>query len=144
MDYAGAGKTTTISLLTGLFPPTSGDAIIYGSSIVNNPKRARSSIGICPQLNVLFDRLTVFEHIRFFQQMKGVKASMSETKMAAEEVGLEEFFHTAAAALSGGNKRKLSVAIAFSGGPKCIILDGASKFVMHTCFCFVNISSSLV
>jgi ATP-binding cassette subfamily A (ABC1) protein 3 len=109
-----------ISLLTGLFPPTSGDALIYGKSIVNEPSEARASLGICPQQNILFERLTVLEHIRFFQRIKGLSPDSSNVKHNAEEAGLEEFFHTTAAALSGGNKRKLCVAIALSGNPVSI------------------------
>ena len=109
--------------MTGLFPPSSGDALIYGKSIVKDPNHARSSLGICPQQNILFERLTVLEHIRFFQMIKGERSNREATKAAAKEVGLEEFFHTTASALSGGNKRKLQVSISLCGDPRCVILD---------------------
>jgi ABC-type Na+ transport system ATPase subunit NatA len=119
-----AGKTTAVSLLTGLFPPTSGDCIIYGDSIVSDLVKARRSIGICPQENILFDRLTVFETITFFRRIKGIRSKRADVKAQAEEVGLNDFFHTTASALSGGNKRKLSLAIALCGDPKFLVLDG--------------------
>ena len=70
LGHNGAGKTTTMSILTGLFPPTSGDAIVNGYSILDNIDGVRQSLGLCPQHNVLFDRLTVKEHLKFFIRLK--------------------------------------------------------------------------
>jgi ABC-type multidrug transport system ATPase subunit len=121
---AGAGKTTTVSVMTGLYPPTSGDVSIYGHSIVQELHKARQSIGICPQHNVLFDRLTVMEHMTLFSKIKGVSIETEDLKARALELGLtEDQLKTTAAALSGGNKRKLSVAVALCGNPKFLILD---------------------
>ncbi len=78
-------------------------------------------MGICPQQNVLFDNLTVLEHLRFFESIKGVKSYNVEDR--AEEVGLGDFFHVKAGQLSGGNKRKLQLAIALTGEPKLVLLD---------------------
>jgi len=64
------GKTTTMSILTGLFPPTAGDAFINGQSILTSMDKIRESLGLCPQHNVLFDRLTVKEHLEFFTALK--------------------------------------------------------------------------
>ena len=64
------GKTTTMSILTGLFPPTAGTAYINGNSILSNMDIIRESLGLCPQHNVLFDRLTVKEHLEFFTALK--------------------------------------------------------------------------
>ena len=66
----GAGKTTTMSILTGLFPPTDGSAYINGLSVVDDIDLIRTNLGICPQHNVLFDRLTVSEHLSFFARLK--------------------------------------------------------------------------
>ncbi len=73
-------------------------------------------MGVCPQQNVLFNNLTVLEHLKFFERIKGV--SGSEVEDRAKEVGLGDFFHTKAGQLSGGNKRKLQLAIALAGEPK--------------------------
>ncbi|KAL7574063.1 hypothetical protein ACA910_015641 [Epithemia clementina (nom. ined.)] len=123
LGHNGAGKTTTISLLTGLYQPTSGDATIYGHSITKNVEAARLSIGICPQQNVLFEHLTVEEHIYFFQRLKGIRPTEQEARRMAHEIGLDDFFHVKSSALSGGNKRKLCVAAALCGDPKFLVLD---------------------
>lgn len=59
-----------MSILTGLFPPTAGTAYINGNSILSNMDTIRESLGLCPQHNVLFDRLTVQEHLEFFTALK--------------------------------------------------------------------------
>ena len=123
LGHNGAGKTSTISILTGLFPPTSGDCFIYGNSIVSATNEARQSMGICPQHNVLFDGLTVTEHLSFFQKIKGLKPTKSGLRQSAEDVGLSDYLRTTSAALSGGNKRKLSLAIALCGDPQFLLLD---------------------
>ena len=68
--YLCLGKTTTMSILTGLFPPTDGTAYIADKSILTEMDQIRESLGLCPQHNVLFDRLTVKEHLEFFIALK--------------------------------------------------------------------------
>ena len=60
------GKTTTMSVLTGLYSPTSGSAMINGHSISSSLDKVRESLGLCPQHNMLFEDLTVREHLVFF------------------------------------------------------------------------------
>ena len=67
----GAGKTTTMSVLVGLYPPTSGSAFINDYDITTNLDGARRSLGLCPQFDILFDMLTIEEHIYFFSRLKG-------------------------------------------------------------------------
>eukprot|EP01038_Epipyxis_sp_PR26KG_P007819 gene7819-10621_t len=129
LGHNGAGKTTTISMLVGLTSPdyASNDsgATIYGSSIHSNMDSIRNSMGVCPQHDVLFERLTVEEHILFFSQLKG--KSFAEAK--EEALSLTTMFHLekrldhTGGELSGGQKRKLSVAIAVCGGSKFVVLD---------------------
>uniref|UniRef100_A0A3Q3Q5W3 ABC transporter domain-containing protein n=1 Tax=Monopterus albus TaxID=43700 RepID=A0A3Q3Q5W3_MONAL len=125
LGHNGAGKTTTMSILTGLFPPTSGTAFINGLDILTDMDSVRKYLGMCPQHNVLFDELTVEEHIYFYGRLKG--RSRDELKIEMDQmikdVGLPHKRKDLAKNLSGGMQRKLSVAIAFVGGSKIIILD---------------------
>uniref|UniRef100_A0AAY4A5S1 P-type phospholipid transporter n=1 Tax=Denticeps clupeoides TaxID=299321 RepID=A0AAY4A5S1_9TELE len=125
LGHNGAGKTTTMSILTGLFPPTSGTAYILGKDIRTDLNAIRQNLGVCPQHNVLFSMLTVEEHIWFYARLKGlpeetVKAEMEQIVM---DVGLPHKRKSRTSQLSGGMQRKLSVALAFVGGSKVVILD---------------------
>ncbi|KAI9544411.1 hypothetical protein NQZ68_001284 [Dissostichus eleginoides] len=125
LGHNGAGKTTTMSILTGLFPPTSGTAYVNGSDIRTDMDTIRSSMGMCPQYNILFKYLTVAEHILFYSLLKG--RSQEEAEQEVEEMlldlGLPHKRDDEAQNLSGGMQRKLSVAMAFAGGSKVVILD---------------------
>lgn len=70
LGHNGAGKTTTISMLTGLLERTSGDATVYGHKISDGMAPIRTMLGICPQHDVLFDYLTIAEHIDLFARLK--------------------------------------------------------------------------
>ncbi|XP_068612159.1 LOW QUALITY PROTEIN: phospholipid-transporting ATPase ABCA1-like [Brachionichthys hirsutus] len=125
LGHNGAGKTTTMSILTGLFPPTSGTALIKGCDIRTDMDTIRKHLGMCPQHNVLFDELTVEEHIYFYARLKGCSREevKAETEQMIKDVGLPHKRKDLAKNLSGGMQRKLSVAIAFVGGSDVIILD---------------------
>ena len=125
LGHNGAGKTTTISMLTGLIAPTSGDCLMYGLSIVEDMHLIRKSMGVCSQQDVLFDRLTVREHLTLYANLKGVPRDelVSEVKRYEAQIGLSEKRHTFASALSGGQKRKLCVALALIGGSRIVFLD---------------------
>ncbi|PIK44967.1 putative ATP-binding cassette sub-family A member 2, partial [Apostichopus japonicus] len=125
LGHNGAGKTTTMSVLTGLFPPTSGTAKIYDKDIRTDMLQIRKSLGMCPQHNALFDGLTVEEHMQFYGLLKGLpKAEIkSLTDSLIQDIGLRSKRHKRVECLSGGMQRKLSVAVAFVGGSKTVILD---------------------
>uniref|UniRef100_UPI00398EA350 retinal-specific phospholipid-transporting ATPase ABCA4 isoform X2 n=1 Tax=Pristiophorus japonicus TaxID=55135 RepID=UPI00398EA350 len=125
LGHNGAGKTTTISMLIGLFPPTSGTAIINGKDIRTDIDTIRENIGMCPQHNILFNNLTVAEHILFYTQLRGqtVEEAEKQTEVMLDEIGLPHKRDELAQNLSGGMQRKLSVALAFIGAAKVIVLD---------------------
>lgn len=125
LGHNGAGKTTTMSILTGLFPPTSGRATVYNHDIRTDMEEIRKSLGMCPQHNVLFEELTVEEHLYFYSKLKGVPVEKikSQTDTMIKDLGLPNKRKSKVDALSGGMKRKLSVAIAFIGGSRTVILD---------------------
>uniref|UniRef100_A0A8K9XBH7 P-type phospholipid transporter n=1 Tax=Oncorhynchus mykiss TaxID=8022 RepID=A0A8K9XBH7_ONCMY len=125
LGHNGAGKTTTMSILTGLFPPTSGTAFINGRDIRTDMDSIRTSMGMCPQYNILFKHLTVEEHILFYSMLKGTSQAEAQqaVKVMLEDLGLPHKRDEEAQNLSGGMQRKLSVAMAFVGGSKIVILD---------------------
>lgn len=120
LGHNGAGKTTTFNMLTGLMPPTAGDALIYGLSIKQDLSNVRKTLGVCPQHDVLWDQLTVMEHLQLFAALKGVPSEMIDhcchDTIAA--VGLTEKCEQYSCTLSGGMKRKLSIGIATIGNSK--------------------------
>ncbi|KAL6036341.1 hypothetical protein STEG23_004422, partial [Scotinomys teguina] len=125
LGHNGAGKTTTLSILTGLLPPTSGTVLIGGKDIETSLDAIRQSLGMCPQHNILFHHLTVAEHILFYAQLKGKSWEEAQLEMEAmlEDTGLHHKRNEEAQDLSGGMQRKLSVAIAFVGDSKVVVLD---------------------
>ncbi|MBN3289285.1 ABCA3 protein, partial [Polypterus senegalus] len=125
LGHNGAGKTTTLSVLTGLFPPTTGRAYINGYDISQDMALIRRSLGLCPQHDVLFDNLTVVEHLQFYAQLKGYPSEKmpSEIHHILRILGLEEKRFSRSKALSGGMKRKLSIGIALIGDSKVVMLD---------------------
>ncbi|XP_033748206.1 ATP-binding cassette sub-family A member 5-like isoform X2 [Pecten maximus] len=127
LGHNGAGKTTLVNMLTGLMPPTKGTASILGLNIANglDMQKIRSMTGICPQHNILFDDLSSVEHLHLYGAIKGVSDSrlQSEAEKALQNVDLYKERNTFAKNLSGGQKRKLCVAIALIGDPKIIFLD---------------------
>ena len=82
-------------------------------------------MGVCPQYDVLFELLTTEEHISFFYDLKGAdpKLKKQEIEQLMKDVGVDDKRDALAYQLSGGNKRKLSVAIALCGGSKFVLLD---------------------
>uniref|UniRef100_A0A8C4UMA0 P-type phospholipid transporter n=1 Tax=Falco tinnunculus TaxID=100819 RepID=A0A8C4UMA0_FALTI len=125
LGHNGAGKTTTMSILTGLFPPTSGTVLIGGLDIQTHMDSIRHRLGMCPQYNILFNHLTVAEHILFYSQLKGRSRDEAEQELETmlEDIGLTHKRNEEAQNLSGGMQRKLSVAIAFVGEAKVVVLD---------------------
>ncbi|GMF13566.1 unnamed protein product [Phytophthora lilii] len=124
----GAGKTTTMKMLTGDVPPSRGSATLGGFDILTQQIEVRRQIGYCPQFDALFDLLSVREHLELFGAIKGVPQSALDrvVKEKIQQLNLSDFEHKLAGSLSGGNKRKLSVAIAMIGNPAIIFLDEPS------------------
>ncbi|RHY74103.1 hypothetical protein DYB30_011295, partial [Aphanomyces astaci] len=124
----GAGKTSTMKILTGDVLPTSGSATLGGFDIMSQQLEVRRLIGYCPQFDALIDLLTVREHLELFASIKGVpsKRICDTVKDKMDQMNLNDFEDKLAGTLSGGNKRKLSVAIALIGSPPIIFLDEPS------------------
>jgi len=87
--HNGAGKTTAISILTGMLRPTSGDARVYGASILTDMARIRQSLGVCPQFDILWPEITAQEHLALYAAIKGYRGSDARAVVlsAARDVG---------------------------------------------------------
>ena len=124
----GAGKTTTFKCITQELSPDNGRIYINGKDMRNNFNELSSLFGYCPQFDAIFEYLTVYENLKFYSEIKGIKSEYIDRVVYAmiEEMSLGEFIHKRAGRLSGGNKRKLSVAISFLCSPPIVLLDEPS------------------
>ena len=124
----GAGKTTLISMLTGLYKPDAGNAWVAGCDIKNQLDSVQLQMGVCPQFDILWADLTVDEHLLFYARVKGIspKDEKAMVLQAMKDVYLERFARFKVRQLSGGMKRRLSVAISLVGNPKIVYLDEPS------------------
>ena len=113
----GAGKTTTFRMLTTEVLASGGDATIAGLSIVSDVHQVKRRIGYCPQFDGLNPSLTAAEHVRYYAKLRGIEAGEIDDVIdwVIAELDLEAYRNIPAGQYSGGNKRKLSTAIAFTG-----------------------------
>ncbi len=119
----GAGKTTTVEILEGLRKATGGSASVLGHDITRTYEDIRQVVGILPQDFEPFDRLTPREHLRYFARLFGRPADGEELARILRTVSLTDRADTQARKLSGGEKRKLGIAMALVGDPQLVFLD---------------------
>ncbi|OLL24099.1 ABC transporter A family member 2, partial [Neolecta irregularis DAH-3] len=122
-----AGKTTILEQIGGVVKSDHGDILVQGDSITLNRGQARWHLGVCPQFDAQ-ENLTVRQQLQFYADIKGIPKSQRhqniETVMRV--IGLAQFSERSCAILSGGNARKLSLAIALLGNPSILLLDEPS------------------
>lgn len=125
LGHNGAGKSTLFNMLVTALKPNGGDAFIYGKSVRSNKEQVRKVLGVCPQFDLFWDKLTGAEHIEIFSALKGL--SKAERRMEInerlEDVELTKKGNVYAGEYSGGMQRRLSVALSLTGDPKVILLD---------------------
>ncbi|XP_039688859.1 ABC transporter A family member 7 isoform X2 [Medicago truncatula] len=126
----GAGKTSFISMMIGLTKPTSGAAYVEGLDIRTHMDGIYTSMGVCPQHDLLWESLTGREHLLFYGRLKNLKGSIL-TQAVEESLKNLNLFHGGVAdkkagKYSGGMKRRLSVAISLIGDPKVVYMDEPS------------------
>jgi ABC-2 type transport system ATP-binding protein len=121
----GAGKSTLIRMLCTVLEPTSGDAFVFGNSVVSNPHDVKPRIGYMSQAFSLYGDLTVAENLNFFAELRGVPKSEMAARSARllEFSGLTEFASRQAQFLSGGMKQKLALAATLISEPDLLFLD---------------------
>lgn len=113
-------------ILGGDIVPDSGDILIDGTSVIHKPRTARLSLGVCPQFTAIDSQLTVREHLIVYGRLKGLKRGL-ELDESIETVlrgaALNMYADRLASKLSGGNQRKLALAIALIGRSHPMILE---------------------
>ena len=167
LGHNGAGKSTTMSMISGLVNPTSGRVVINGKHVayssssslssfsaadaaaVQDGSRLLSHVGYCPQHNILFDGLSVMEHMRLFAALKSGRICRTKKEIAAvlETLRLDTQHDTLVGKLSSGARRKLSVAIAFVANDNIVVLDEPCKcpchFGTYSKMCIVELNNQI-
>ena len=133
----GAGKSTLINLLSGEFPPSSGEVELLGSVVTNwpQPKRARSGLGRSYQRNTIFPGFTVLENCRlaaqashqrpwaWWESAARCERSLGAARQALSRAGLDAVLDRPAGLLSHGQKRQLEIAMCLATAPQVLLLD---------------------
>lgn len=125
LGHNGAGKSTTLNMITGMYNATAGSVYVDGYNVFVDTQKARQSIGLCPQENIFFNELTVYQHLKLFALLKNM--SFAEVDLEIDRIldslQLKDKKNTLAINLSGGMKRKLQLGMALIGKTKILILD---------------------
>lgn len=116
----GAGKSTLVNLLQAELAASSGTLLLGG--LPARSRAAQQRLGVCPQYDAL-DLMTTREHLAFYARVKGISDVSANVSHVMSRLGLHPHADTLASKLSGGNKRKLSLAIALMGTPPVLVLD---------------------
>ena len=117
----GAGKTTLIKILSSLLSPTSGTALILGNDILQKENEVKKVIAVCPQETAIAKNLTALENLEMIAAICG--KTKKDAKELAERFKLLKNPKQLSKNLSGGNKRRLSIAMALLPEPKVLFLD---------------------
>ncbi|HEY5605437.1 MAG TPA: ABC transporter ATP-binding protein [Thermoplasmata archaeon] len=119
----GAGKTTTVEILEGLRDPTAGEARVFGEDVRTAYRRIRERVGVLPQDFEPFDRLRPREAVGYWGRLFDRTLTKGEISDVIETVGLSSRADTFAMNLSGGEKRRLGIAMSLVGRPELLFLD---------------------
>ena len=117
----GAGKTTTIRMLSCLSTPTAGRAEVFGHDVVKEPDAVKQLVGISTQDTAVAEKLTIYENLVFMAEIYGKEKA--DADRVIDVFGLGEVRNKRAKTLSGGWKRRLSIAMGIIGDPKLLFLD---------------------
>lgn len=121
----GAGKSTTMNIITGYLSATEGDAYIDGVSILENPEKAKKSIGYLPEIPPLYSEMTVEEYLRFVCDLKLVDKAQKDEVIAriVRQVRINDVRGRLIRNLSKGYRQRVGIAQALIGDPEVLILD---------------------
>lgn len=121
----GAGKSTSISMIASLLPPTSGDVLLHGQSVLKRPGVIRRVLGVVPQEVALYEELSAYENLKFFGQIYRLSGASLELKIQEilELIGLRERQREPVKTYSGGMKRRVNIGASLLHDPELIIMD---------------------
>jgi len=121
----GAGKSTLIRILTTLLSPTTGQALVNGHNVSENPEKIREIIGVCPQNYTSDLELTAYHNLEFYGKLENVPDDVLPGRIweLLEMAGLSDRAHMPVSTFSGGMKRKLEIVRAFIHRPLILFLD---------------------
>ena len=120
----GAGKSTTLRVLAGVLPPTSGSVLIAGTDAVRDPSAAKSRVGYCPDVGGLIPRATAWEHLQLAATLRGLDASWRERATdLLERFDLTNVADRITSSFSHGMGRRMSVVLAAFHSPDVLLLD---------------------
>jgi ABC-2 type transport system ATP-binding protein len=121
----GAGKTTMINILSCYLKPNSGKVFVADYDVVEEHSQVKKHIGICPQENIIYEELNVYENLMFFGKMYSIDSNILKERAndLIDKVGLEEKRKTKVSKLSGGMKRRLNLIIGLVHDPDILFLD---------------------
>jgi ABC-2 type transport system ATP-binding protein len=119
----GAGKTTTVEILEGLRDPTAGTAKVFGADVTKDYRRIRERVGVLPQDFEPFDRLKPREAVEYWSSLFDRRVTPDDIARILETVGLTSRANTQGIHLSGGEKRRLGIAMSLVGNPDLVFLD---------------------
>ncbi len=121
----GAGKTTTIRMLSTILAPDSGDIIVGGYSVRNDPDKVRRLIGVCPQDLALYQELSAWDNLVFFGRMAGLDSKTAKARAAQilDLVGVADRAKDDVSKFSGGMKPRVNLGIALVSTPQHLFLD---------------------
>ncbi|OZB92963.1 ABC transporter ATP-binding protein [Paenibacillus sp. XY044] len=121
----GAGKSTTINMVSSLLRPSSGEIRILDRDITKQSRFAKLNLGIVPQDLAIYEDMTAYENVSFFAGLYGLRGNQlkERTEEALDFVGLSDKAKSMPKNFSGGMKRRLNIACAIAHKPKLIIMD---------------------
>ena len=119
----GAGKSTTMRVLAGVVPPTSGRAVVAGHDVATAPLQAKRAVWYCPDVGGLVPRATPWEHLQLSARLRRLDGWEPRARALLEQLDLGDVAHRVTAGFSHGMGRRLSVVLAALHEPEVLLLD---------------------